>query len=123
MKLKFRNGITIDIRKFTREYAQNQSGKTYLNITATYESPAVFDRIASAARNTDNISLMEITDDDGNVTVFDEFKLDNVIEIHDGLSNDVTIRAYKNYPIVTTDVDSSESESASESGATSESLK
>ncbi len=63
MKLKFGNGTTVDIRKFTREYAQNQSGRTYLNITSTYESPAVFDRIASTARNADNISHMEITDD------------------------------------------------------------
>lgn len=110
MKLKFGNGTTVDIRKFTREYAQNQSGRTYLNITSTYESPAVFDRIASTARNADNISHMEITDDNGNVTTFDGFKLDNVIEIHDGLSNDVTIRAYKNDPIV-----KSESEATSES--------
>lgn len=114
MKLKFGNGTTVDIRKFTREYAQNQSGRTYLNITSTYESPAVFDRIASTARNTDNISHMEITDDNGNVTTFDGFKLDNVIEIHDGLSNDVTIRAYKNDPVITTD--------GSELEATSESL-
>lgn len=114
MKLKFGNGTTVDIRKFTREYAQNQSGRTYLNITSTYESPAVFDRIASTARNTDNISHMEITDDNGNVTTFDGFKLDNVIEIHDGLSNDVTIRAYKNGPVITTD--------GSELEATSESL-
>lgn len=113
MKLKFGNGTTVDIRKFTREYAQNQSGRTYLNITSTYESPAVFDRIASTARNTDNISHMEITDDNGNVTTFDGFKLDNVIEIHDGLSNDVTIRAYKNDPVIKTD--SSESEATSES--------
>ena len=35
MKLKFGNGTTVDIRKFTREYAQNQSGRTYLNITST----------------------------------------------------------------------------------------
>lgn len=114
MKLKFGNGTTVDIRKFTREYAQNQSGRTYLNITSTYESPAVFDRIASTARNTDNISHMEITDDNGNITTFDGFKLDNVIEIHDGLSNDVTIRAYKNDPVITTD--------GSELEATSESL-
>lgn len=114
MKLKFGNGTTVNIRKFTREYAQNQSGRTYLNITSTYESPAVFDRIASTARNTDNISHMEITDDNGNVTTFDGFKLDNVIEIHDGLSNDVTIRAYKNDPVITTD--------GSELEATSESL-
>lgn len=114
MKLKFGNGTTVDIRKFTREYAQNQSGRTYLNITSTYESTAVFDRIASTARNTDNISHMEITDDNGNVTTFDGFKLDNVIEIHDGLSNDVTIRAYKNDPVITTD--------GSELEATSESL-
>lgn len=114
MKLKFGNGTTVDIRKFTREYAQNQSGRTYLNITSTYESPAVFDRIASTARNTDNISHMEITDDNGNVTAFDGFKLDNVIEIHDGLSNDVTIRAYKNDQVITTD--------GSELEATSESL-
>lgn len=58
---------------------------------------------------------MEITDDNGNVTTFDGFKLDNVIEIHDGLSNDVTIRAYKNDPVSTTDGDSSESEATSES--------
>lgn len=115
MKLKFGNGTTVDIRKFTREYAQNQSGRTYLNITSTYESPAVFDRIASTARNADNISHMEITDDNGNVTTFEGFKLDNVIEIHDGLSNDVTIRAYKNDPVSTTD--------GSESEATSESLE
>ena len=114
MKLKFGNGTTVDIRKFTREYAQNQSGRTYLNITSTYESAAVFDRIASTARNADNISHMEITDDNGNVTTFDGFKLDNVIEIHDGLSNDVTIRAYKNDPVITTD--------GSELEATSESL-
>lgn len=120
MKLKFGNGITVDIRKFTREYAQNQACKTYLNITSTYESPAVFDRITSTARNAGNISHMEITDDNGNVTTFDGFKLDNVIEIHDGLSNDVTIRAYKNDPVDSTYVDSSESESESE--ATSESL-
>lgn len=115
MKLKFGNGTTVDIRKFTREYAQNKSGRTYLNITSTYESPAVFDRIASTARNADNISHMEITDDYENVTTFDGFKLDNVIEIHDGLSNDVTIRAYKNDPVSTTDSDSSESEATSES--------
>lgn len=115
MKLKFGNGTTVDIRKFTREYAQNQSGRTYLNITSTYESPAVFDRIASTARNTDNISHMEITDDNENVITFDGFKLDNVIEIHDGLSNDVTIRAYKNDPVITTDVNNSESETTSES--------
>lgn len=115
MKLKFGNGTTVDIRKFTREYAQNQFGRTYLNITSTYESPAVFDRIASTARNADNISHMEITDDNGNATTFDGFKLDNVIEIHDGLSNDVTIRAYKNDPVSTTDGDSSESEATSES--------
>lgn len=114
MKLKFGNGTTVDIRKFTREYAQNQSGRTYLNITSTYESPAVFDRIASTARNADNISHMEITDDNGNVTTFDGFKLDNVIEIHDGLSNDVTIRVYKNDPVITTE--------GSELEATSESL-
>lgn len=113
MKIKFGNGTTIDIRKFTREYAQNQSGRTYLNITSTYESPEVFDRIASTSRNANNISHMEITDDNGNVTTFDGFKLDNVIEIHDGLSNDVTIRSYKNDPVITTDVDSSESTSES----------
>lgn len=95
MKLVLNDGTEITIRKFTREYAANQDNKLRLNITANYETPEVFDDISEGVQKDTNAKGLRIVDDDGTEMEFKNYVVENVLEIHDGMSNDVLIRAYK----------------------------
>lgn len=95
MKLVLNDGTEITIRKFTREYASNQANKLRLNITANYETPEVFNDISEGVQKDANSKGLKIVDDDGTEMEFKDYVVENVIEIHDGMSNDVLIRAYK----------------------------
>lgn len=98
-KIIFKDGTEITIRKFTREFANNQSGRMYLNATLTRDEDS-FETLVNAASKSDNISsfkIEETNEETGDVTTttFDGFVLDNIVEIHEVYSNDVTLRAYK----------------------------
>lgn len=95
MKLVLNDGTEISIRKFTREYAANQANKLRLNITANYETPEVFDDISEGVQKEMNAKGLRIVDDDGTELEFKNYVVENVLEIHDGMSNDILIRAYK----------------------------
>lgn len=95
MKLVLNDGTEIAIRKFTREYAANQVNKLRLNITANYETPEVFDDISEGVQKDMNAKGLRIIDDDKTEIEFENYVVENVLEIHDGMSNDVLIRAYK----------------------------
>ncbi len=95
MKLVLNDGTEIAIRKFTREYAANQVDKMRLNITANYETPEVFNDISEGVQKDTNAKGLKIVDDDGTEIEFKNYVVENVLEIHDGMSNDVLVRAYK----------------------------
>lgn len=96
-KIIFKDNTEIVIRKFTREYAANQNNRMYLNVTLTRESDS-FNKLVAAA-TPENVSSFRIdeTDDDTGETIttsFEGFVLENIIEIHEVYSNDLTMRAY-----------------------------
>lgn len=93
MLLRFKDNSEIAIRKYTREYAANQKEKVRLNITADYTSADIFDSVVAKARKEGNSSHLEIAEDNS-TTVFDGYIIENILEIHDGMSNDILIRAY-----------------------------
>lgn len=95
MKLVLNDGTEITIRKFTREYAANQVNKLRLNITANYDTPEVFDDVSEGVQKDMNAKGLRIVDDDGTELEFKNYVVENVLEIHDGMSNDILIRAYK----------------------------
>lgn len=95
MELVLNDGTEITIRKFTREYAANQVNKLRLNITANYETPEVFDDVSDGVQKDMNAKGLRIVDDDGTELEFKGYVVENVLEIHDGMSNDILIRAYK----------------------------
>lgn len=104
MKLVLNDGTEISIRKFTREYAANQVNKLRLNITANYETPEVFDDVSEGVQKEMNTKGLRIVDDDGTEIEFKNYVVENVLEIHDGMSNDILIRAYKEVEETTEEV-------------------
>lgn len=98
-KIIFKDGTEVVIRKFTREFAANHSNRMYLNATLTRDEDS-FETLVNAASKSENISTLKIeekNDETGEVTttVIEGLILDNIVEIHEVYSNDVTLRAYQ----------------------------
>ena len=95
MLLTLNNGKKIQARKFTREYSTNWGKRSYLNITATYNSEKEFNAVQRNVSKSGSFDKFYILDEEGNVHEFEGYTLENVIEIHESNIHDLTIRCYK----------------------------
>lgn len=95
MILTLNDGTQIQVRKFTREYSTNWGMRSYLNITASYESDEEFDAIQKNVSKSGSFSSFTILDEESQEHKFEGYTLENIIEIHESNIHDLTIRCYK----------------------------
>lgn len=95
MTLTLNNGETIEIRKYTREFNGRMPKNDIINITVEW-SPTVFDKMRDLLTE-ENTSHISILDDEGTTVKFDEYVVDNMVEINGLQIHDVAIRLQKDH--------------------------
>lgn len=95
MTLTLNNGKTVEIRKYTREFNGRMPKNDIINITVEW-SPTVFDEMRDLLTE-ENTSHISILDDDGVTVKFDEYVVDNMVEINGLQIHDVAIRLQKDH--------------------------
>lgn len=94
MNIKFKDGTSYEIVRYTREFINSISDRKMLNITLDSDKVDTFDAICTKV-TTDNISSVVITDDENEVVTFEDYLLESVIENTEHGNHNITIRAYK----------------------------
>ena len=97
MLLSLKNEKTITIKKYTREFNGRMPDNDILTVTVEY-TPTTFDAVRELL-TAENTSEMHITDDDGNVTNFSGYAVDNMVEINGMNVHDIAIRLQRDHVV------------------------